>query len=88
MNEMPAIGEMPEFDAAEFEAPDMNELDERRAQFIKESDERRAARDKAFQERRAASRKRHEEFMKKFRKASTEEAIEETVDEASVEQQS
>ena len=77
MNEMPAFGEMPEFDAAELEAPDMKEMDERRAQFIKESDERRAARDQAFEERRAASKKRHEEFMKKFNKVSTEEAVEE-----------
>ena len=83
---MPAFGEMPEFDAAEFDIPDMKEMDERRAQFIKESDERRAARDKAFQERRAASKKRHEEFMKKFNRVSTEEAVEEEA--PAVEQQS
>ena len=33
-------------------------------------------RDKAFQERRAASKKRHEEFMKRFNRTSTEEAVE------------
>ena len=72
INEMPAFGEAPEFDTA-----DLKEMEESRAQFIKESDERRAARDKAFEERRAASKKRHEEFMKKFNKVSTEEAVEE-----------
>jgi len=95
MNERPAFGEMPEFDAAELEAPDFTEMDEslaqfikesdeRHAQFIKESDERRAASKKAFEERRAASKQRHEEFMKKFNKVGTEEAVEE----AAVEKQS
>ena len=84
MNERPAFGEMPEFDAAEFEVPDFKEMDESHAQFIKESDERRAASKKAFEERRAASKQRHEEFMKKFNKVSTEEAVEE----AAVEKQS
>ena len=77
MNEMPAFGEIPEIDAAELESPDFKEMDERHAQFIKESDERRAARKQAFEERRAASKKRHEEFMQKFNKVSTEEAVEE-----------
>ena len=84
MNEMPAFGDMPEFDAAEFEVPDFKEMDESHAQFIKESDERRAASKKAFEERRAASKQRHEEFMKKFNKVCTEEAVEE----AAVEKQS
>ena len=88
MNEMPAFGEIPEIDAAEFEAPDFKEMDERHAQFIKESDERRAARDKDFQERRAASKKRHEEFMKKFNRVSTDETVDEAVEEAPAEKQS
>ena len=72
LQEMPAFDEMPAF-----ETPDFKEMEQSREQWLKESDERRAERDKAFQERRAASKKRHEEFMKKFRKDSTEEVVEE-----------
>jgi hypothetical protein len=78
MDEIPAWGDMPEFDATTFEVPDLKEMEERRAQWIKESDERRAQWIKESDERRAASKQRHEEFMKKFRKDSNEEAVEET----------
>ena len=37
MNERPAFGEMPEFDAAEFEAPDFKEMDENHGTFSKKN---------------------------------------------------